>query len=215
MKVGIVGSGVVAQALGKGFISRGHDVKLGSRTPGSGKLQAWKKAAGTKATTGSFSEAAAYGDIVLVATLGKATEEALALAGAENFVGKLVIDVTNPLDFSKGMPPGLFLGVTDSLGERIQRRLPKAKVVKCFSTVGNSQMVDPTLQNPEMLICGNDAEAKKRVTTILKELGWKGSIDCGGIDGARWLEALVPLWVRVGMALDVWNHAFAVDRGRP
>ena len=213
MKVGILGSGVVAQALGKGFAGRGHDVKLGSRSPKSDKLLAWKKEAGMKATTGSFAEAAAYGETVLIATLGTATEAVLAQAGAENFEGKLVIDVTIPLDFSKGMPPGLFVGVTDSLGERIQRKLPKAKVVKCFNTVPNSQMVDPKLQNPEMLICGNDAEAKRKVTAILKEFGWRGSIDCGGIDGARWLEALVPLWVRVGMSLNIWNHAFSVDRG--
>jgi hypothetical protein len=201
--------------LGRGFASRGHDVKLGSRTPKSEALLTWRKEAGVKATTGSFAEAAAYGDIVVIATLGSATEEALALAGVENMEGKLVIDVTIPLDFSKGMPPGLFVGVTDSLGERVQRKLPKAKVVKCFNTVPNAQMVDPTFENAEMLICGNDAGAKKRVTAILKEFGWKGSIDCGGIDGARWLEALVPLWVRVGMALDVWSHGFVVDRGLP
>ncbi len=214
-KVGILGSGEVGQALGLGFAGRGYRVMLGSRTPKSAKLVAWAKKAGTKATTGSFAEAAEYGDILMIATLGSATEEVLNLAGVGNFDGKLVIDVTNPLDFSKGMPPGLFVGATDSLGEMIQRKLPNAKVVKCFNTVPNSQMVHPTYEKPEMLICGYDVAAKREVTGILKEFGWEGSIDCGGIDGARWLEALVPLWTRVGAALDVWTHAFVVDRGLP
>jgi len=214
-KVGILGSGEVGQALGLGFAGRGYKVMLGSRTSKSDKLVAWAKKAGAKATTGSFAEAAEYGDIVLIATLGTAAEEVVDLAGVENFDGKLVIDATNPLDFSKGTPPGLFVGVTDSLGERIQRKLPNAKVVKCFNTVPNSQMVHPTYENAQMLICGYDIAAKRKVTGILKEFGWKGSIDCGGIDGARWLEALVPLWVRVGTALDVRSHAFVVDKGLP
>jgi predicted dinucleotide-binding enzyme len=214
-KVGILGSGEVGQALGLGFAGRGYRVMLGSRTPKSAKMVAWAKKAGTKATTGSFAEATEYGDTVVIATLGSATEEIIDLAGVEKFDGKLVIDVTNPLDFSKGMPPGLFVGVTDSLGERIQRKLPNAKVVKCFNTVPNSQMVHPTYEKAEMLICGSDVVAKRKVAGILKEFGWKGAIDCGGIDGARWLEALVPLWTRVGTALDVWSHAFVVDRGFP
>ncbi len=214
-RVGILGSGVVGQALGSGFSSRGYEVMLGSRTPRSDKLMAWAKKAGTNATTGSFAEAAGYGDIVLIATLGTVAEEVVDLAGVENFDGKLVIDTTNPLDFSSGAPPGLFVGLTDSLGERIQRKLPNAKVVKCFNTVPSSQMVHPTYENARMLICGYDVAAKRKVTGILKEFGWEGSIDCGGIDGARWLEAIVPLWVRVGTALDVWSHAFVVDIGQP
>lgn len=214
-RVGILGSGMVGQALGLGFAGRGYEVMLGSRTPKSDKLVAWAKKAGTNATTGSFAEAADYGDIVLIATLGSATEEVIDFAGVGNFDGKLVIDATNPLDFSGGTPPGLFVGLTDSLGERIQRKLPNAKVVKCFNTVPSSQMVHPSYGNAQMLICGYDAAAKRKVTGILKEFGWKGSIDCGGIDGARWLEALVPLWVRVGTALDVWSHAFVVDVGLP
>lgn len=215
MKVGILGSGEVGQALGLGFAGRGYNVMMGSRTPKSARLMAWAKKAGAKATAGSFAKAAEFGDILLIATLGSATEEAIDFAGVENFDGKLVIDVTNPLDFSRGMPPGLFVGVTDSLGERIQRRLPNAKVVKGFNTIPHSQMVHPTYEKAEMLICGYDVVAKRKVTGILKEFGWKGSIDCGGIDAARWLEALVPLWTRVGTALDTWNHAFVVDRGLP
>jgi len=210
MKVGILGSGDVGQALGRGFASRGHDVIVGSRTPDSNKLKAWARKAGKGASTGSFADAASRGSVLVLATLGTAAEEVIDLAGPSNFRGKLLIDVTNPLDFSKGMPPGLFVGTTDSLGERIQRKLPETMVVKCFNTVGNSQMVDPTYKGVEMLICGNDKTAKEEVTKILKEFGWKGAIDAGGIEGARWLEALVPLWVRVGIALNNWNNVFEV-----
>jgi predicted dinucleotide-binding enzyme len=108
------------------------------------------------------------------------------------------------------MPPGLFVGVTDSLGERIQRKLPESNVVKCFNIVGSSQMVNPTYKGVDMMICGDDAAAKQEVERILKEFGWKGAIDVGGIDGARWLEALVPLWVRVGSTLNTWSHVFKV-----
>jgi predicted dinucleotide-binding enzyme len=212
-RVGILGSGVVGQALGKGFVSCGYETRIGSRTPGSARLRSWARKAGGKASTGTFAQTAAYGEMIVLATLGAATEEIIDLAGPSNFRGKLLVDVTNPLDFSKGMPPGLFVGLTDSLGERIQRKLPQAKVVKCFNTVGNSQMVNPTFKDVEMLICGDDPEAKRRVEGMLKEFGWKGAIDVGGIDGARWLEALVPLWVRVGARLDSRNHVFKVLHG--
>ncbi|HYW83305.1 MAG TPA: NADP oxidoreductase, partial [Spirochaetia bacterium] len=160
--------------------------------------------------TGTFTKAANHGELIVLATLGSATEDAIDLAGSSSFRGKIVIDATNALDFSKGMPPGLFVGTTDSLGERVQRKLPEARVVKCFNTVGNSQMVDPTYEGVEMMICGNDAAAKQEVVKILKEFGWKGAIDIGGIDGARWLEALTPLWVRVAISLNSWNSIFKV-----
>ena len=210
MNVGILGSGDVGQALGRGFASRGYNVMIGSRTPSSDKMKAWVSKAGKGASTGSFAEAATYGSVLVLATLGTAAGEVIDLAGPQNFRGKLLIDVTNPLDFSKGIPPGLFVGMTDSLGEQIQGKLVQARVVKCFNTVGNSQMVDPTYKDVEMLICGNDKKAKDEVTRILKEFGWKGAIDVGGIEGARWLEALVPLWVRVGIALNNWNNVFKV-----
>jgi len=209
MNVGIIGSGVAGQALGRGFADRGYPVMIGSGTPGSEKLVEWVQSTGKNASTGTFKEAAAYGDVVVLATLGTAVERVIVLAGEENFDGKVLIDVTNPLDFN-GKSVGLFVGTTDSLGERIQRRLPKAKVVKCFNTVGNSQMVNPRHKHGEMLICGNDADAKEQVARIVKEFGWKGTIDVGGIEGARWLEALVPLWVRVGAKFNSWDHVFAV-----
>lgn len=212
MKVGILGSGQVGQALGRGLARHGHDVMIGSREPSSEKLTKWKSSVGKSAHVGSFADAARFGEIVILATNGAGTEPALELAGAAPFKGKVVIDATNPLDFSRGMPPGLFVGTTDSLGERVQRKLPEARVVKCFNTVGNAQMIDPkfTEGRPAMLLCGNDAEAKRTVERLLKELGWPGAIDAGGIDGARWLEALVPLWVRVGAARGTFAHAFEV-----
>ncbi len=209
MNVGILGSGVVGQVLGRGFAGRGYSVKIGSRTPKSEKLGEWMRKTGKNGTTGSFAQAAAFGDILVLATSGAAAEDVVDLAGKDNFDGKTVIDVTNPLAF-KGASVGLFVGTTDSLGERIQRKLPKAKVVKCFNTVGNSLMVDPKHKDGEMLICGDDAAAKNQVTGIVKEFGWKGTIDIGGIQGARWLEAMVPLWLGVGAKFNSWDHVFKV-----
>ena len=209
MNVGILGSGVVGQTLGSGFAIKGHAVMIGSGTPRSNKLLQWVRSTGKKGSTGSFKEAAAHGDILVLATLGTAAERVIELAGEENFDGKVLIDATNPLDF-KGKSVGLFVGTSDSLGERIQKKLPKAKVVKCFNTVGNSQMVNPRRREAEMLICGDDSTAKAQVTKIVKDFGWKGTIDIGGIEGARWLEALVPLWVRVGTEFKTWDHVFEV-----
>ena len=208
-KVGIIGSGDVGQALGRGFAMHGYEVKLGSRTPDSEKLKAWKAKCQGKASTGTFSETAAHGEILVLATLGTAVEDAIKLCGSESFAGKLVIDATNPLEFSKGMPPGLFVGTTDSLGEKIQRKLPTAKVVKCFNMVNSQTMINPKMKEglPDMVICGDDEAAKRAVTSILREFGWGEPIDIGGIDGARWLEAYVALWVRLAMKTGNWAIA--------
>lgn len=211
MKIGVLGSGKVGQALAKGFASHGYEVMIASRNENNRKLKSWAKKVSNKISTGSFSQASIHGDAIVLATLGSGTEEAIDLAGPSNFKGKLVIDATNPLDVSKSSPLGLFVGTTDSLGERIQRKLPDTKVVKCFNTVPNTQMVNPTFKDPMMLICGDDVTAKRVVAKILKQFGWKKIIDIGGIDGARWLEALTALWVRVGLALNTWNHIFNVQ----
>ena len=208
-KVGIIGSGDVGQVLGRGFANHGYEVKLGSRTPNSEKLKAWQAKCQGKASTGTFSETAAHGEILVLATLGTAVEEAIKLCGPDRFADKLVIDASNPLDFSKGMPPGLFVGTTDSLGEKVQRLLPTAKVVKCFNTVNNQTMINPKMKEglPDMVICGNDEDAKRKVAGILKEFGWGEPIDIGGIDGARWLEAYVALWVRLALKTGNWAIA--------
>ncbi|HYA10148.1 MAG TPA: NAD(P)-binding domain-containing protein [Thermoplasmata archaeon] len=211
-RVGILGSGDVAKALGRGFAAHGYEVMLGTRDPK--KLDAWKKETDGKVAVGTFAQAAAHGPTVVLATHGAATEAVLDQAGPQHFRGKLVLDATNPLDFSRGMPPGLLFGLTDSLGERVQRKLPDAKVVKCFNTVSNVKMVDPKFAAgpARMWICGNDAEAKRATEGILRELGWAGALDVGAIDGARWLEAMVPLWVRVGVALNTWEHMLQLVR---
>jgi predicted dinucleotide-binding enzyme len=214
MKIGILGSGPVGRSLGKGFASKGHDVKLGSRAPSKPEVQDWLKAAKGKVSAGTFAEAANHGDVIALCLLGEGTEAAIKLAGTKNFDGKLVIDATNPLDFSKGMPPGLFVGTTDSLGERVQRLLPTAKVVKCFNTVNHQTMTNPRMKEglADMMICGNDEGAKRQVAGLLKELGWGEPIDIGGIDGARWLEAYTALWVRLALKLGSWTIAAKILR---
>lgn len=213
MKVGILGSGDVGQALGRGFVRRGHEVVIGSRNPKSDALAKWLKQVKGKAATGTTEEAAKHGDVVVLATLGAAVEDVLRRVGPASFKGKVVIDVTNPLADDPNLVP--FVGLTDSLGERVQRALPGARVVKAFNMVPNTQMVDPKFAGgaPEMLICGNDPAAKETVQGILKEFGWPGGIDVGGIEGARWLEASVSLWVLVGMKIGRWDHAFKVVHG--
>ena len=206
INVGILGSGDVGKALARGFAGSGHQVRIGSRSPE--KLADFSNATkGVGAAT--FAETAAFGDLIAIATLGTATEEAITLAGAKNFDGKVVIDATNPLDFSGGMPPRLFVGHTDSLGERVQRWLPGAKVVKAFNTVGNAFFVRPDLPGgpPDMFIAGNDADAKKIVSQICKHWGW-GVIDIGGIDGSRHLEPMCVVWVLHGALSGSWSHAF-------
>lgn len=212
MKVGILGTGAVGKALGRGFAAKGYDVKIGTRTPTKPELMEWISEVNGKVSVGTPPDAAKYGDFLVLCCLGQAAEEVIRFAGERNFDGKLLIDATNPLDFSKGTPPGLIFGLADSLGERAQKLLPNAKVVKCFNTVPNSQMFNPKFTDVEMLICGNDGASKKRVIDILKEFGWKGAIDIGGIENSRWLEAVVPLWVRVGMALGTRDHVFKVLR---
>jgi 8-hydroxy-5-deazaflavin:NADPH oxidoreductase len=209
MKIGILGSGVVGQALGAGFIAQGHDVKIGSREANHAKSAEWAAQAGPRASIGTFADAAAFGDLIVLATLWSGTENALRLAGARNLAGKVLIDATNPLVFSPSGPPALALGHTDSGGEQVQRWVPEARVVKAFNIVGHAHMVNPRFAGgpPDMFICGNDAEAKKKVSEILQSFGWP-SIDIGGIDGARLLEPLCILWVAYGIKAGSWNHAF-------
>lgn len=209
MKVGILGTGDVGKALGNAFLTLGHEVKMGSREAVNPKAATWAKGAGTKSSAGTFAEAARFGDLVVLATLGAATEAALKMAGAEHFKGKLVVDTTNPLEFFNGMPPTMFVGTTDSLGERIQRALPGAHVVKAFNTVGNAHMFRPDFKGgpPDMFICGENENAKKQMSAILKDFGW-GVIDIGGISGSRWLEPMCLTWVLHGIKSGSWNHAF-------
>jgi predicted dinucleotide-binding enzyme len=205
-RVGILGSGDVGKALARGFVSLGHEVKIGSRSPE--KLTDFVKSAGEQATSGTFDEAAAFGDIIVLATLGTGAEEAIRLAGNANFTGKVVIDATNPLEFSTGAPR-LSVGHTDSLGEQVQRWLPEARVVKAFNTVGNALMVNPDLPGgpPDMFLCGNDDDAKRLVSQVCRHFGW-GVVDIGGIEGSRYLEPMCMVWVLHGVKSGGWTHAF-------
>lgn len=211
MKVGVLGTGDVGKALGNGFLALGHEVKLGSRD--AGKAGAWAKAAGGRASAGSFAETAAFGEVLVLATLGVAATQALDLAGPQHFKDKLVIDTTNPLDFSAGFPPRLAITGYDSGGEQIQRALPGARVVKAWNTVGHAHMFRPQFPDgpPDMFICGNDAAAKQQMKGILDQFGW-GTVDVGNIEAARYLEAMCLVWVLYGASGNTWNHAFKLLR---
>ena len=163
MKVGILGSGIVGQQLGFGFLRLGNEVKLGTRD--TAKLNDWLKEAGKNASVGSTAETAKFGEIVIVATGWAGTQNAIEQAGKENFKGKLVIDVTNPLDFSQGAPPKFAVALGNSGGEQIQKWLPDSKVVKAFNTINAYVMINPKLEegDPDFFYAGNDEDAKKQV----------------------------------------------------
>ncbi len=207
--VGILGSGSAARTLGHGLLRLGHPVMLGSRDPD--KLADWRDEAGPAARVGSFTDAAVYGELIVLSVLGRAAVDVVRLAGADNLAGKVVIDASDPLDFSSGRP-GLFVGTTDSLGERVQRAAPDARVVKALNIVLAEVMVDPSLTGgqPDMFIAGNDEDAKQMVTELLHQLGWP-VIDLGDIENARWLEALSLLWVVYSHRFGTTHHAFKLE----
>lgn len=209
MKVAILGSGHAGQALGVGFAKEGHDVKLGTRAPDDDKITQWLKRAGPKASAGTFAQAAAWGDLAVLATRWDGTENAINLADPKNLAGKVVIDATNPLKVAPNAPPGLALGHTDSGGEQVQRWLPKAKVVKAFNIVNAAHMYKPQFPSgpPDMFICGNDAGAKNTVTEICAAFGWPVT-DIGGIEGARLLEPLAMLYVLHAIQSGKWDLAW-------
>jgi hypothetical protein len=202
----------VGRVLGAGLVALGHEVKLGSREATNPKAVEWAEKNGPLASAGTFADAAKFGEVILIATAWAGTPNALELAGHDHFAGKVVIDAINPLDFSKGAPPTLAIGTTDSAGETIQRILPRAHVVKCFNVVGNPHMVNPTFpeRKPDMFICGDDEGAKKTVTTLCTELGWPGTIDIGGIIGARYLEPMAMVWISYFFKTGKGDHALAM-----
>ncbi len=199
MKVGILGTGMVGATLGTKLIQVGHEVRMGSRSADNEKAAEWVKGNGSNASQGTFDDAARFGEVIFNCTAGTASLAALTAAGASNLKGKVLIDVANPLDFSKGMPPTLSVCNNDSLGEQIQRTFPSVKVVKALNTMNCILMVEPTLVpgEHEVFVCGNDAQAKDRVKEILKSFGWKSIIDLGDITAARGTEMVLPLWLRL------------------
>ena len=187
---------------------------MGTRHPDQAELKEWKNSARGKGSVGSFSDASAFGEVVVGATLGVATADAVQAAGIPRFDGKVVIDATNPLEFRENAPPSLAVGFTTSAGEELQKLLPKGRVVKAFNTIGNARLFRPSFPGgpPDMFICGNDPSAKQAVTSILHEFGWPSVIDTGGIEGARELESLCVLWVKCAMVLGNWGIGFKLLR---
>ena len=209
-RVGVLGTGEVGRRLAAGFVSRGSIVMIGSRDPSKPELADWLSGDGAGVEVGTFAEAAGQGELLVLAVLGNAAEEAIAAAGPANFGGKVVIDATNPLDFSGGFPPNLSITGDDSLGERVQHALPDAKVVKAFNIIGSPYFVDPSFSEgkPTMLIAGDDEDAKRTVGDVLVDFGWPDPVDIGGIEGARELEAICIAWVKIGGARGAWDHGF-------
>jgi len=212
MRVGILGSGVVGQTLGGGFIKHGHEVMLGTREPS--KLADWARR-NPGAQIGSFAEAAQFGELVVLAVKGTVAADALRLAGAENLTGKTVIDATNPIADAppvNGVLP-FFTTFDDSLMESLQREFPNPRFVKAFNSVGSALMVNPQLENgpPTMFICGNDEAAKQTVGEILDQFGWQTE-DMGKIEAARAIEPLCILWCIPGFLQNDWVHAFKLLR---
>lgn len=207
MKIGILGSGDVAKALGSGFLSEGHEVMLGSREPV--KLASWVREGGTDASSGTFAEAASFGELVVLAIAGVKVIEAIQMVGANSFDGKVVIDTTNPIEKSAGVPPTLVGGVGTSGGELIQKALPSAYIVKAFSTVGNTHFYQPNFPGgpPDMFICGDDAKAKEQVNSICRDFGWN-TVDVGGIAVSHYIEATAMVWIITAFTSGDWNQAF-------
>ncbi|WP_341677549.1 NAD(P)-binding domain-containing protein [Niveibacterium sp. SC-1] len=207
--VAILGNGVVGVALAKGFVARGNAVVFGTRdAQGEKTQQALREVPGARAS--NYLAAAREADLAVIALPWDGLVQTLEPLG-EALAGKLVIDASNPLEYSGGAPQ-LAIGHTDSAGERVQRLLPQARVVKTFNCVTASHMVDPQLPGgePDMFIAGEDAAAKAEAAAWLKAFGWRSAIDLGGIAESRLLEALAMLWIRYGVTRQHWSHAFSL-----
>ena len=204
MRIGVLGTGMVGQTVGRRLVGLGHEVRMGSRSAGNDKAVAWAAEVGEGASQGSFADAAGFGELVINATAGAASLAALEAAGAANLAGKVLVDLANPLDGSQGMPPILSVCNTDSLGEQIQRAFPEARVVKTLNTMNCTVMVDPGVLpgSHTVFVCGDDEEAKAEVRALLAEFGWPAEdvLDLGGISSARGVEMYLPLWIRLWTA---------------
>ena len=215
MRFGVLGTGHAGTALASKLVALGHDVTMGSRSSGNEKAVAWAAAAGEQAYAGTFRDAAAFGEIVINATAGGASLDALRAAGAENLAGKVLIDVANPLA-GDGFPPTLLMCNTESLGEQIQRAFPGARVVKALNTVTANVMVNPGMISGghNVFVAGNDAAAKATVSTLLQSFGWGGEdvVDLGDISNARGPEMYLPLWIRLYMGLGTAHFNIRIVR---
>ena len=208
MKVGVLGSGDVAKVLSSGFLKHGHEVKIGSRSPA--KLAEWS-AQNPGSTTGTFAEAAQFGEFIVLAVKGKVAGEALTLAGRKHLAGKTVMDACNPIEDA---PPTngvlrFFTDLNESLMEKLQRQFAEANFVKAFNSVGAPRMINPKFAEgrPTMFICGNNAAAKEQVAQICEQFGWDVA-DMGSAEAARAIEPLCMLWCIPGFTKNQWTHAF-------
>jgi predicted dinucleotide-binding enzyme len=212
MRIGVLGTGEVGKRLAKRFAEVGHEAMIGTRDPAATRArEGWD----SEVPLGTFAEAAAYAEVVVNAMGGNVTIENLSSAGAENLNGKVLIDISNSLDFSNGYPPMLFVKDTDSMGEMVQREFPHAKVVKTLNTVNNSVMAYPEQVNNgdhTMFVCGNDAEAKTVVSGLLREFGWRDIMDVGGIEMSRGPEMYLGLWARLYPGVGHGNFNIKVVR---
>jgi len=225
MKIGILGTGMVGRVLAEKLVSDGNEVMIGTRNVEetlsktesdllrNQPYKEWQKN-NPKAKLGTFADTAEFGEIIIIATFGNVATNAIDLAGKENFAGKIVIDTTNPLDVSRGVPPGFTGTPGNSLGEQIQNLLPQANVVKAFNSASMHIVVNPKREEgePSLFIAGNDEGAKKSVIEIAKSWGWKDVVDYGDITESFWLEALAMMWIRYAFKNNSWTHAFALLR---
>jgi len=207
MRFGVLGTGTVGSAVATRLVSLGHEVRMGAREAANPKARDWAAAQGARASAGTFAEAAAFGEIVFNCTMGTASLDALQAAGAQNLGEKVLVDVANPLDFSGGTPTLSTAAAGDSLAERIQKAFPGARVVKALNTVTAAVMGHPEKVpgDSDLFIAGNDADAKRRVTALLEEFGWKSVLDLGDVTAARGMEAYLLLWLRLAGTLKTPN----------
>ena len=215
MRFGVLGSGEVGRTLGSGLVALGHSVMMGTRNTAKPEVQNWVRNTGTHACTGSFAEAAKFGELIFFCIRWSGAENAILLAGQEPFAGKTVVDVTNPLDFQPGVPPRLAITPGTSAGESIQRWLPESKVVKALNTLSARQMIHGRLGDDrlDMFIAGNDAAAKTGVSAILSAWHWK-THDLGGIEQSALLESFALLSILHGFRTNNWNHLFKLVYAR-
>lgn len=213
MKIAVFGTGMVGDSIGSKLIELGHSIMMGSRTLDNEKALAFVTKHNGKASAGTYEDAALFGEIIFNCTAGVGSIEALKMAGEKNLNGKIIVDLANPLDFSKGMPPSLAIVNTNSLGEEIQKTFPQTKVVKTLNTMWCGLMVNPVMLNEgdhNVFMCGNNTDAKVKVKELLNSFGWieANILDLGDITKARGTEMYLPLWLSIYGATN--NGAFNI-----
>lgn len=215
-KIAVLGTGMVGNTIGSKLIQLGYEVKMGSRTATNEKAAEWVKTNGATASQGTFADAAKFGELIFNCTKGEIALEVMQQAGIENLSSKILIDISNPLDFSKGMPPTLIpaLANTNSLGEEMQKLLPQTHVVKTLNIVNCEVMVDATKCGGDatMFVAGNNSDAKKEVEKILHQFGWNDIIDLGDIKHSRSTEMMLPIWLSIYMATKNGYIGFKIVR---